>query len=155
MRMLHRLTVITLTAGLFAPVLASAQNAQAAGTCCNTDPHGVAIASKGIGESAPLALDVSQVSAWKAFEFKRDGVWYLQVNDRDGNVRAIIGNIDREFWTLPGGVDADRVSLPRHLLDIPAGAQRTVVYRKPQMLLVGYNTAGGMMWSVESPDGTR
>ncbi len=155
MRMLHRLTVITLAAGMFAPVLASAQNAQAAGTCCNTDPHGIAIASKGIGESAPLALDVSQVSAWKAFEFKRDGVWYLQVNDRDGNVRAIIGNIDREFWTLPGGVDADRVSLPRHLLEIPAGAQRTVVYRKPQMLLVGYNTAGGMMWSVESPDGTR
>lgn len=133
----------------------SIQEARAAGPCCSSDPHGSQIAAKGLGETAPLALNLSQVSNWRAYEFKRDGVWYLQVNDQAGTVRAIVGNIGDTFWTLPGGVDADRVSLPGSNLAIPADAAREVVYRKPQLWLVAYSTAGGVIWSIEAPDGSR
>lgn len=155
MAKLHRLTVLTLTAGVILPAIASAQVAQASTACCSTEPHRTTIATTGLGESAPQALNESQDASWQAFEFMRDGVWYLQVNDRSGNVRAIIGNVDTVFWTLPGGIDANRVSTPQRLLSIPTDATRTVVYRKPYMLLVAYSTTGGVIWSIEAPDGTR
>ncbi|MCF7750855.1 hypothetical protein KQ945_08865 [Bacillus subtilis subsp. subtilis] len=148
------LTWMMVVAGVVGAPVGLAQVAQAA-PCCSTDPHGSQIAAKGLGETAPLALNLSQDSTWRAYEFKRDGVWYLQVNDQAGRVRAIIGNIGDTFWTLPGGVDADRVSLPGNNLAIPAGATREVVYRKPQMWLVAYSTAGGVTWSIEGPDGSR
>ncbi len=154
MATLHRLTVLTLTAGMFLPAVASAQAAQST-TCCSSDPHGVTIASKGLGEPAPQALNESQDASWRAFEFMRDGIWYLQVNDLSGNVHAIIGNVDTVFWTLPSGIDANRVSTPQRRLLIPTNAPRTVVYRKPNLLLVAYSTAGGVIWSIEAPDGTR
>lgn len=150
----HRLTVLAYAAAAFATAILAVPSAHAA-SCCVSEPHGSYIAAKGLGESAPLALDVSEAAGWHAFEFKRDGVWYIQVNDRKDQVRAIIGNIDTVFWTLPGGVDADRVSLPGRLLEIPAGAGREVVYRKPGLWLVAYSTARGVIWSIESPDGTR
>ncbi len=111
----HRLTVLAYAAAAFATAILAVPSAQAA-SCCVSEPHGSYIAAKGLGESAPLALDVSEAAGWHAFEFKRDGVWYIQVNDRNDQVRAIIGNIDTVFWTLPGGVDADRVSLPGRIL---------------------------------------
>lgn len=154
MATLKSLTLMLVVAGGAAAPGGLVQVAEA-GACCSSDPHGSQIAAKGLGETAPLALNLSQDSNWRAYEFKRDGVWYLQVNDQAGRVRAIIGNIGDTFWTLPGGVDADRVSLPANNLAIPAGAAREVVYRKPQMLLVAYSTAGGVIWSIEAPDGSR
>ncbi|WP_457318794.1 hypothetical protein [Stenotrophomonas sp. P5_B8] len=155
MAMLKGLTLIMVVAGVAAVPGSGLIPSALAAPCCSTDPHGSQIAARGLGETAPLALNISQDSTWRAYEFKRDGVWYLQVNDQAGSVRAIIGNIGDTFWTLPGGVDADRVSLPGNNLAIPAGAVREVVYRKPQMLLVAYNTAGGVIWSIEGPDGSR
>lgn len=119
------------------------------------DPHGTSKATTGLGQAAPPALDVSQSVAWAAYEFERDGIQYLQVNDRFGNVRAIIGGVGETFWTLPAGSAADRVSLPQQALPIPAGATRTEVYRTADVVLAAYEMDGGIIWSIEAPDGIR
>lgn len=119
------------------------------------DPHGTPKATTGLGQAAPPSFNVSQNAAWAAYEFERDGIQYLQVNDRRGNVHAIIGNVGETFWTLPAGSAADRVSLPQQTLSIPAGATRIEVYRKSGAVLAAYEVDGGIIWSIEAPDGTR
>jgi len=148
----HRNSSRVLVAGM----LFSAAGAAFAGPpCCLSEPHGTARATTGIGQTAQLSANVSQSAAWSAYELERDGIQYLQVNDRDGNVRVIIGNIGETFWSLPAGSAADLVSLPKQLVSIPAGAPRTEVYRKPGVVLAAYEVNGGIIWSIEAPDGTR
>ncbi len=79
----------------------------------------------GLGESTPKAPDRSLNPLWHIYEFKRDGVSYLQINDLTGTVRAAVGNISGTLWVLPMGVDVSRVSLPVKGSD-PSG---TVVYQ--------------------------
>lgn len=119
------------------------------------DPHGTPKATTGLGQTNPPSVNVSQSDAWAAYEFERDGIQYLQVNDSRGNVRAIIGGVGETFWTLPAGSAADRVSLPQQALSIPAGAPRTEVYRTADVVLAAYEVDGGIIWSIEAPDGTR
>ncbi len=49
----------------------------------------------------------------------------------------------------------DRVSVPGETLPIPVGAKRTEVYNNGSMVLAAYEAAGGIVWSIEAPDGTR
>lgn len=152
MAKLHRNSSRVLVAGM---LLTAAGTAFAGPPCCLGEPHGTAKALTGIGQATQSSANVSRSATWNAYELERDGIQYLQVNDRDGNVRVIIGNIGETFWTLPAGSDADLVSLPKQLLSIPAGASRTEVYRKPGVVLVAYEANGGIIWSIEAPDGTR
>ncbi|WP_052690136.1 hypothetical protein [Xanthomonas albilineans] len=108
--------------GGFQAVAISAQ------ACCPDPTHGAPNASMmatGLGESTPKAPDRSLNPLWHIYEFKRDGVSYLQINDLTGTVRAAVGNISGTLWVLPMGVDVSRVSLPVKGSD-PSG---TVVYQ--------------------------
>ncbi len=152
MAMLYRNSSGVLVAGI---LFSAAGSAFAGPPCCLGEPHGTAKAVTGVGQTNQLSANVSQSAAWNAYELERDGIQYLQVNDRDGNVRVIIGNIGETFWSLPAGSAADVVSLPKQNLPIPAGAPRTEVYRKPGVVLAAYEANGGIIWSIEAPDGTR
>ncbi|GLQ47016.1 hypothetical protein GCM10007862_20670 [Dyella lipolytica] len=63
----------------------------------------------GLGQSWPNAPDVSVNPHWHAFVFERDGVRYIQINDRNGTVHAVIGRVGDTLFALPVGVDARRV----------------------------------------------
>lgn len=98
-----------LCAGLTAAV-ATGVNAQ----CCPSGTSGSPrlLSSNGLGESAPRAANLSTDPAWRIYEFQRDGVNYLQVNDLAGNVRVAVGRVGDTAWVMPMGTDADRVSIP-------------------------------------------
>lgn len=150
MATLHRkLSLALVGMGLFSVA------GSAFGACCLGEPHGGPKALTGVGQPTLQSNDVSESAAWKAYELERDGIQYLQVNDLDGNVHVIVGNIGETFWTLPAGGTTDLVSLPQQPLSIPVGAKRTEVYRRPGVVLAAYEVKGGVIWSIEDPDGTR
>ncbi len=41
-------------------------------------------ATSGLGEAMPDAIDLSSDPTWQVYEFERDGVRYVQVNDLSG-----------------------------------------------------------------------
>ncbi|WP_249027722.1 hypothetical protein [Xanthomonas albilineans] len=97
---------IVLVGGL----LAGANEAHA---CCPGGIHHAPPApTVGLGESLPNARNLSLDPALSIYEFQRDGVAYLQINDLTGNVRAVVGNVSGALWVLPMGADVSRVSLP-------------------------------------------
>ena len=49
------------------PMFASAQS----------DNHGVQLAKRGLGQSQPLALNLSQDPGWRLYGFQRDGITYF------------------------------------------------------------------------------
>lgn len=150
-----RMALRVVAAGALMCVAGYVQAETESTACCPGEPHGAPLAKTGVGLSAPLTSDVSQASTWNVYEFEREGIYYLQVNDRSGRVRAVIGNIGEEFWAVPMGTDVERVSTPQRRLPIPAGAKRIEVLRRPYSVLAAYETAGGVIWSIEAPDGTR
>ncbi|WP_082925670.1 hypothetical protein [Xanthomonas nasturtii] len=81
------------------------------GGCC---AGGIgARATSGLGERNPTAAtNLTLDPAWSIYEFQRDGVTYLQINDTEGTVRAVVARVDEAMWVLPMGKDADRVILP-------------------------------------------
>ncbi|KAB0531391.1 hypothetical protein CAI18_11315 [Xanthomonas citri pv. punicae] len=94
-----------------AGVLLSGPALAQSGGCC---AGGVgASATTGLGERSPAAAaNLTLDPAWPIYEFQRDGVTYLQINDASGGVRAVVARIDNAMWVLPMGKDADRVSVP-------------------------------------------
>ncbi|WP_045771178.1 hypothetical protein [Xanthomonas albilineans] len=97
---------IVLAGGLLA-------GANVAHACCPGGTHRVPPApTVGLGESLPNARNLSLDPEWRIYEFQRDGLVYLQVNDFKGNVRAVVGNVSGVLWVLPMGADVSRVSLP-------------------------------------------
>lgn len=117
--------------------------------CCPGGGQGVQLATAGLGESQPAALDLSSDPAWLVYAFERDGVSYYQVNDLTGQVNLIIAAIDSTFWTLPAGKTAARVSLPSAPLALPKNARRSVVFRGPDFSLVVYGEGRSAVWAVE------
>jgi hypothetical protein len=100
------LSAAVLLCALVASPLASA------GCGCPSDGHGKGkFSGSGLGESFPMSADLAADPAWQVYEFERDGIRYVQVNDKAGRVRAAVGRIDGTFWVLPIGSDADRVSV--------------------------------------------
>ena len=76
----------------------------------------------GLGQAWPNARDVSASTHWHVYVFGNDGVQYVQVNDRYGNVRAAFANVDGQLLVLPMGRDARRISTPQHTASISATA---------------------------------
>ncbi|WAH62662.1 hypothetical protein [Xanthomonas hortorum] len=97
-------TILVLT-GLLVWSQASAQN-----TCCPSG--GVGVQAIGLGDSNPNAKNMALDPAWSIYEFQRDGVTYLQINDTAGIVRAVVARVDNALWVLPMGKDVNRVSVP-------------------------------------------
>lgn len=136
-------------------VFASAAAPAFASTCCPSDDRTNPKAmSSGMDRAAPVEQNLSLDSAWRVYAFERDGIPYLRIDDSVGVVRAAVGYIGDTVWTLPMGIDADRVSTPQRRLVVPAGAARWLVYRTDEMELVAYSSADGVIWSIEAPTGT-
>lgn len=135
----HAVGILILAA---VPMLASAQS----------DNHGVQLAKRGLGQSQPLALNLSQDPGWRLYGFQRDGITYYQVNDLAGRVQLIIGNADDVFWVLPAGDSSAQVSLPEQPIQAPASAVRSLVFQDQTFALVVYRSGAGFLWSVEAVD---
>ncbi len=120
------------------------------------DYHGkplaqAAVSTAGLGETSPVAADLSADPNWQVYGFQRDGVIYLQVNDLTGQVQLIVGNAGGAYFALPAGRTAARVSLPGQRIAVPADAVRSEVYRAQDVVLVRYRGTGGDIWSIEAP----
>lgn len=113
---------------------------------CPEDGHGRP--KLGLGESYPLSVDLAADPAWAVYEFERDGVRYVQVNDEFGDVRAAVGRIDNTFWVMPIGSDADRVVMPGD--PMPAG-QGVVLARTADMMVIRYCSGGQTQWVIRAP----
>lgn len=123
----------------------------AAAACCPSDGNGIALAKSGMGESLPLAVNLSQDPNWLVYGFERDGISYYQVNDLAGQVRVIVGKIDDQFFTLPAGKSPAGTSLPSQRLVVPGNAVRREVYRRAEFALAVYGQGNDTIWSVEVP----
>lgn len=92
--------------------------------CCPDDGQTTPKAATGLGDAFPPSTNLSTDPSWRVYEFERDGVRYVQINDAIGNVRAAAGMISGTSWVMPIGSDADRVFLLNDLL--PSGRARVL-----------------------------
>ena len=116
---------------------------------CPADGHGAPqLGDSGLGESFPVIADGAPDPSWQVYEFERDGVRYVQVNDSIGRVRAAVGRIEDTLWVLPIGSDADRVSITRTAL--PSGYSQ-LIYRSNDLELVLVPSANQDRWIVRQP----
>lgn len=102
-------------------------------------------AASGLGQAMPNAVDLASDPAWQVYEFERDGIRYLQVNDAANTARVAIGQIGATAWVLPIGRDADRVSIQTST-QLPATSR--VVYRDNEIEVVVYRQSDQDRWVV-------
>lgn len=114
---------------------------------CPDDGVGAPLAKSGLGQEFPVAPDLALDSAWQIYEFQRDGIRYIQINDQYGKVRAAVGRIDSTLWTMPIGSDADRVILQDE--GVPVGVPK-VLFRSEDVEVVLYQDGGIQRWQVRS-----
>lgn len=136
------LSVLALICGLFASPLAAAKCG------CPDDGHGAPKMAFGLGEAFPQAPDLAADPGWQVYEFERDGIRYVQINDASGTVRAAVGRIDDTLWVMPIGTDADRVLLPDANRPIGQGA---VLVDTGDLRVVLNSRLGQAVWSIRAP----
>lgn len=141
-----RFTVAT-TLLLLATMLASPfAHAQA------SDGRDKPAAVTGLGESLPKTSDLSSDPQWQVYEFERDGIRYLQINDGANTARAAIGQIGTTAWVLPIGRDADRVAIQSDASSLPVGR---VIYRDDEVEVVHSLESNRDRWVVRPRDASR
>ncbi len=126
---------------LLCSALAENVNAQ---SCCPSGGNGSQIATSGLGESAPQATNLSANPGWSIYQFERNGVTYLQINDASGQVRGAIGRIENTAWVTPMGKDVERVSI----VDAVDKTRGAVVYDARYFTVQVSSTASGDAWTV-------
>lgn len=124
-----------------------------AGCGCPADGHGAPTAppvmgGAGMGEPFPPTVDVAPDPVWQVYEFSRDGIRYVQVNDKTGRVRAAVGRIEGTFWVLPIGSDVDRVSIST---EISRMANSRLIYRSNEVEVVFYRNGNQDRWIIRQP----
>lgn len=124
-------------------ISALASNAYAQ-SCCPGGGNGTPIAIRGLGESAPAATNLSTNASARIYQFERNGVTYLQINDGTGQVRGAIGRIGDTAWVTPMGKDVDRVST----VDTFDSSRGTVVYDARYFTVQLASSANGDVWTV-------
>lgn len=122
-----------------------------ASACCPSGGVGEPVPSNGLGQANPPSIDLAPDSPWQVYQFERDGIRYLQVNDSAGVVRAAVGRIDDTFWILPIGSDADHVVVDG--TSAPAGTP-TTVYLGPDVEVVVYDDGIRQRWWIRRPAST-
>ncbi len=122
--------------------------ASVAHACCPDGGHGSPAAAAGLGESLPKARNLALDPAWRIYEFERDGVTYLQINDVPGTVRAAVGRINDTVWVLPMGADVTRVTLPAKA----ASAKGAVVYQTSSFVVRVVPGSIGNAWEIRAAD---
>jgi hypothetical protein len=133
----------------FASTMSSTAFAQNCG--CPDDGHGITSRqqnSVGLGQSFPDTPDLADSPAWAVYEFERDGVRYVQINDQSGAIRAAVGRIDNTFWVMPIGSDVNRVSV---LGDPWPTGQQTVLVLTANLKVVRIVNGGLSYWRVQAP----
>jgi len=113
-------------------------------SCCPGGGNGSPIAIRGFGESAPVATNLSSNASVRIYQFERNGVTYLQINDPTGQVLGAVGRIENTAWVTPMGKDVDRLSIVE-TLDKNRG---TVVYDARYFTLQLARTTNGDAWTV-------
>ncbi len=103
------------------------------------------IAATGLGEAMPSATNLSNDPAWQVYEFERDGIRYLQINDGANAARAAIGQIGETAWVLPIGRDADRVSIGSEA-QLPITGR--TIYRDRNIEVIHYRQTNQDRWIV-------
>ncbi len=96
------------------------------------------------GESAPAATNLSSNPSARIYQFERNGVTYLQINDTTGQVRGAIGRVGDTAWVTPMGKDVDRVST----VDTFDSSRGTVVYDARYFTVQLASGANGDVWTV-------
>ncbi len=109
-------------------------------------------AASGLGQATPSAVDLASDPAWQVYEFERDGIRYLQINDSANRTRAAIGQIGATAWVLPIGRDADRVAIQSSTSSAVAGR---VLYRDKEIEVVYYLESNQDRWIVRPRDSSR
>ncbi len=123
--------------------------------CCAGDGHSPNQSMSGLGEPFPTSTDLSISSTWSVYEFERDGIRYLQINDKAGNVRAAVGHIPGTFWVLPIGSNADRVAVPGTSVPDSFGAPTSLIYRNSEVEIWRYQSDKGDAWVISSASTER
>ncbi len=106
----------------------------------------------GLGGSVPATSDLSSDPQWQVYEFERDGIRYLQINDSANRTRAAIGQIGATAWVLPIGRDADRVAIQT---DAPSTMAGRVLYRDEEIEVVHYLESNQDRWIIRPRDSSR
>jgi hypothetical protein len=109
-------------------------------------------AASGLGEAMPAAVDIANDPAWQVYEFKRDGIRYLQINDSANSARAAVGQIGSTAWVLPIGRDADRVAIAASA-QLPGSGR--VVFRDEEIEVVHYRESNQDRWIVRPMDSSH
>lgn len=115
--------------------------------CCPDDGQTTPKAATGLGDAFPPSMNLSTDPSWRVYEFERDGIHYVQINDATGNVRGAAGMISGTSWVMPIGSDADRIFLADDLL--PAGRAR-VLYRARDVEVVLIEGQSRPRWIVRA-----
>lgn len=119
---------------------------------CPSDGRDKPAAVTGLGESLPKASDLSSDPQWQVYEFVRDGIRYLQINDGANATRAAIGQIGATAWVLPVGRDADRVAIQANSSLVQNGR---VVYRDDEVEVVHFMESNQDRWIVRPRNTSR
>ncbi|WP_372190848.1 hypothetical protein ACCQ21_12900 [Xanthomonas axonopodis pv. desmodiigangetici] len=82
-----------------------------ASACCPGDGTVATLAATGLGESVPNATNLAVDPTWRIYEFQREGMLYLQINDAAGVVCGAVGRAGEALWVLPMGKDVNRVTV--------------------------------------------
>jgi len=117
----------------------------AAAQCCPSGGSGTPTgraATTGLGEASPPTANLSTSSAWGVYQFERDGLTYLQINDAQGKVRAAVGSAGTMVWVMPMGTDADRVSIAA------TSAVGSIVYSSDDFTVRVLEGTSGVSWIV-------
>ncbi len=122
-----------------------------ASACCPSGGVGEPAPSNGLGQTNPPSIDLAPNSPWQVYQFERDGIRYLQINDSAGVVRTAVGRIEDTFWVLPIGSDADHVVVDG--TTEPAGTP-TRVYLGPDVEVVVYEDGSRQRWWIRRPTST-
>jgi hypothetical protein len=119
---------------------------------CPSDGRDKPSAVTGLGESLPKTSDLSSDPQWQVYEFERDGIRYLQINDGANTARAAIGQIGATAWVLPIGRDVDRVAIQA---GTPAAVGGRVVYRDDTVEVVHYRHSNQDGWVIRPMESSR
>lgn len=119
-----------------------------AAQCCPGDGNGAPKSAIGLGQTHPIAVDQSVDPAWHVYQFQRAGMNYVQVNDRNGIVRAAVGRIDDVIWVLPVGTDVERVFVSGD--EVPMG-RKSMLFRDGAIEVLRVTDASGDKWVFQVP----
>ncbi|AVQ07402.1 TPA: hypothetical protein HH295_19815 [Xanthomonas vasicola pv. zeae] len=129
---------------LFTVAIAMLAGTASASACCPGDGTVTTLAATGLGESVPHATNLAADPTWRIYEFQREGMLYLQINDATGVVRGAVGRAGEVLWVLPMGKDVNRVTVST--LTVPTLAQ--LVYQTDNFTVHLIPGTAGERWIV-------